>query len=161
MMVRVLFVCLGNICRSPLAMAVFNQKVQERGLSDHFLIDSCGTAGYHIGELPDERTLATARHFELLLNHRARQISPRDLRSFDYVIAMDEHNHADILGLASRYGYSCEHVSLMRHYEKEGSKEKVPDPYYGEMKDFYEVYHILDRSCKGLLDYILENHKGL
>jgi protein-tyrosine phosphatase len=144
-----------------MAMAVFNDKVKKKGLQDVFHVDSCGTAGYHIGELPDERTLKTANQFDLALNHRARQLEALDIRTYDYILAMDSQNHKNILQVAQRYGYSTSHIHLMRKFDTPATNEKVPDPYYGGMEDFHEVYHILDRSCDGLLQHVLEMHSEL
>lgn len=91
-MIKVLFVCLGNICRSPLAEAIFNQKIKNMGLEKKFLCDSAGTSDFHIGELPDERTINCAFRYGLPISHRGRQINRTDFRDFDYIVAMDDNN---------------------------------------------------------------------
>lgn len=157
-MIKVLFVCLGNICRSPLAQAVFMQKLKEADMVDHFHVDSCGTSGYHIGEEPDDRTIETCRQYSLQLQHRARQVTPLDLRTYDHILVMDRHNLEDVRQLAGKYGYDHRHVRLLREFDFNPDADYVPDPYYGNMSDFEQVYHILNRSCQGLLDHIMETH---
>src|SRR5688500_16858877 len=104
--IRVLFVCLGNICRSPLAEAVFRHQVQERGLADRFDIDSAGTSGYHRGSPPDRRSAETARRRGIELTGRSRSVAAEDLRRFDYVIAMDAENEAELRDLLRASGGS-------------------------------------------------------
>lgn len=152
-MKKVLFVCLGNICRSPLAEGIFRKKVAERGLEQGFKIDSCGTAAYHIGEQPDERSAENALQNGVLLDHKGRQFSKSDFEEFDYIIAMDKSNLSNIQALEKNRA-GCELV-LMRNFDDQGINQDVPDPYYGGEKGFQEVFEILDRSTASLLDHIL------
>lgn len=147
---NVLFVCLGNICRSPLAEAVFNHKVRESKFE--FQSDSCGTGAYHIGHQPDPRTIKTAERNGIAIDHFARQLNAQDLLDFDYIVAMDESNHSNILRLpdAGRYKHK---IVMMRDFDPVG-KGDVPDPYYGTMNDFQEVFEILDRSMDEFLKRI-------
>ena len=99
-MIKVLFVCLGNICRSPLAEAIFNHKIKALGWNDKFHVDSCGTGDYHIGQQPDRRTIAAANQHNIPINHACRQLIKEDLAEFDYLLAMDESNQRNILRFA-------------------------------------------------------------
>lgn len=153
---RVLFVCLGNICRSPLAEAVFVHQAMQRGLADRFHADSCGTGPWHVGNEPDERAQATARRFGVPMRHIGRQLDPnRDFERFDVLIAMDRQNLAEIL----RRGGPRERSHLLRAFEEGGqgplaNPGDVPDPYSGSMRDFEEVFHLVHRACGGLLDHL-------
>ncbi|MGW8122111.1 low molecular weight protein-tyrosine-phosphatase [Roseivirga echinicomitans] len=155
--VKVLFVCLGNICRSPLAEAVFRAKVIERGLASVFTIDSCGTANYHIGKQPDERTLQNARQNGVDLNHQARQFSVNDFYDFDYIIPMDDSNAQNIARLAPKNSHA--EVYLMRGFDDTALNADVPDPYYGGEEGFQNVFEIINRSTEGLLNFILDKQQ--
>jgi protein-tyrosine phosphatase len=141
---KILFVCLGNICRSPLAAAIFNHKVKEQELDQVLFSDSCGTGNYHLGGAADDRSIAIARKNGVEILHVVRQIAAQDLTEFDYIIAMDKNNLANIRRLPSDTE-NYDKVKLMREYDPQGSGD-VPDPYYGTEKDFKEVYDMLDRS---------------
>lgn len=146
---KILFVCLGNICRSPLAAAIFNHKVKALKL-DHVLVsDSCGTGNYHIGGAADDRSIAVAWKNGIEIQHVVRQLTASDLVEFDHIIAMDRNNLANIKRLPSAKE-NYEKVKLMREYDPQGPGD-VPDPYYGTEKDFREVYDILDRSMDVLI----------
>jgi protein-tyrosine phosphatase len=140
---KVLFVCLGNICRSPMAEAIFNHKIKEFKF-ESFQADSCGTGNYHIGGPPDHRTIFTAKKNGVAISHKARQLSDADLIEFDHIIAMDESNEFNILRLPSANTHK-QKVRLMREYDPHGPGD-VPDPYHGTEADFQEVFEILDRS---------------
>jgi protein-tyrosine phosphatase len=148
-MQRILFVCLGNICRSPLAEAVFKQKVKELGLSAVFEADSCGTGDYHIGSDPDPRTVKNALKNGVSMDHTCRQLCVDDFERFDKIFVMDEFNYRHTLRLTPE---SHRHkVQLMRKYDPLGRGLPVPDPYYGGEKDFQEVFDILDRAIMTFL----------
>ena len=146
---RILFVCLGNICRSPLAEAIFKAKAQKMGLSNTLFADSCGTANYHIGDSPDPRTVKNAQSNGIEIVHSGRQLSKRDLTDFDWIFAMDKANLEVILSHAQS---EIEHskVKLIRDFDPVKSGN-VPDPYYGTEDDFQEVFSILDRTIDNLI----------
>lgn len=158
-MIRVLFVCLGNICRSPLAMAIFNKKVTDAGLRNQFKSDSAGTSDFHIGELPDERTLKCAAEHGLTLKHRGRQVNRTDFRDFDYIIAMDENNIRNLENLKAHFGFAQKEIHLMRNFAPDSEGLPVPDPYYGGEEGFEEIYKILDEAMDGFLTKVKETHQ--
>lgn len=148
---RILFVCLGNIVRSPLAENLFLHKVEAAGLAEKYSVDSAGTAAYHIGELPDSRMRKVAGNRGLDYSGSGRQFSVRDFEEFDLILAMDGTNRADILRLARNDAERAK-VHLMREFDPGANPtDPVPDPYYGGLEGFEEVYDILDRATAELL----------
>jgi protein-tyrosine phosphatase len=154
-MIKVLFVCLGNICRSPLAEAVFDQKIKEKGLSNQITSDSAGTAGYHIGQNPDHRSIAVANKHSIPINHKGRQYTLEDATEFDYILAMDDNNYRDIIHISAD---KPERLFKMRDFDVQSKGADVPDPYYGGRDGFEHVYEMLDRSSDQLLNMIIEKH---
>jgi len=151
---RILFVCLGNICRSPLAESIFRHLARERGVVERFVIDSAGTSGYHAGNPPDERSAATARRRGIEITGRSRQLTAADLHDFDYVIVMDAENLANVRALQERAGGSAR-VHRLREWDPEADTPDVPDPYYGGPDGFEQVHDLVERSCAALLDDLL------
>ena len=151
-MVKILFVCLGNICRSPLAEGIFKHKIEQKNLEDQFLIDSCGTSAYHVGNPADSRMRETAFRYGVLLTSKARQLKPADLNEFDYIIAMDNQNLTDILRYKNKHSKSTIH--LMREYDLNSPKNDVPDPYYGGITGFENVFNIVNHCCENFLNKI-------
>jgi protein-tyrosine phosphatase len=155
-MQKVLFVCLGNICRSPMAEGIFIDLIEKSGLSKSVEIDSAGTASYHIGELPDHRMRDTARKNGIELVRTARQFVASDFSEFDYILAMDSSNLNDMLSLKPD-GQTKAQVFLMREFDELEKGASVPDPYYGGLNGFDEVYDILLRSNTAFLEFMQSN----
>jgi protein-tyrosine phosphatase len=152
--IAVLFVCLGNICRSPTAEGVFLHLVEQAGLADRFVIDSAGTGDWHVGERPDPRALAEARRRGVRLPSRARQVVAGDFARFDLLLAMDRRNRADLEGLA-RGEPARRKVRLFREFDPTAPAEaEVPDPYFGGDQGFAEVFEICWRASEGLLEQL-------
>ncbi len=147
---RVLFVCLGNICRSPTAHGVFENLVQQRGLERLVQVDSCGTGDWHIGHAPDQRVSAEAASRGYDLSHlRARQVQINDFDEFDYILAMDKQNLADLKAMCPSDFQG--HLGLFLPFAAEASVEEVPDPYYGGDEGFTRVLDMVEAASEGLL----------
>lgn len=156
-MTKVMFVCLGNICRSPLAEAIFKHKVKERGLEDVFSADSAGTSNYHIGEPPDARTVRNAIKNGITIDHRGQQLKSKHLEEYDYVFAMDFNNHDSIKRLVNGRNTRAK-IDLIRKFDPLGTGKEVPDPYFGGERGFQEVFEMLDRSIDNLIDHLIDEH---
>jgi len=156
--IRVLMVCLGNICRSPMAEGVFRHLLEENGLEDRIRVDSAGTGSWHVGESPDIRSTRTAASHGIALTGRSRQIRPEDFRNFDYIVAMDRANLEELEKLRDGVGGQGA-IYLIREFDPEGEPgAEVPDPYYGGPGGFEEVFQMVERSSRGLLEHILQEH---
>lgn len=151
-MSKVLFVCLGNICRSPAAEGVFTKMVADAGLNSQIQIDSCGTSGHHSGENADPRMIEHAEKRGYQLSSIARGLTPQDLDTFDWVITMDRSNYNNVLKVATPE--NRHKVKTMLSFAQEYHKEEVPDPYYGGPEGFEHVLDLLEDSCKGLLSEV-------
>ncbi|MFQ5568565.1 MAG: low molecular weight protein-tyrosine-phosphatase [Rhodothermales bacterium] len=151
-----MFVCLGNICRSPLAHGVFRDLVSKAALTHRFEIASSGTGAWHVGESPDARMQQTARHHGISLGDlRAQQFQPADLDAFDHIFVMDKHNLHDVLYLDrdDRHGHK---VRLFREFDPEPGDYQVPDPYYGGPQGFDHVFAIVERTARHLLHQLVQ-----
>jgi len=158
-MVRVLFVCMGNICRSPLAEGVFRRMLEGTGLTDKIYVDSAGTHSYHIGAPPDTRSQATAMRRGIdLRGIRARQVTVADFTEFDYVLAMDRDNFEHLLGLC-REPELRRRVQLFLDYAPDLPEREVPDPYYGGPSGFERVMDLVEEAAQGLLIGIRERYR--
>lgn len=146
---RVLFVCLGNICRSPTAEGVFRQRLAAAGLAERVVVDSAGTAAWHTGKAPDARTCAAARRRGYDLSAlRARQVRPEDFDRFDLILAMDQDNLANLQRLQEGQGRAELDLLLARYGLPVA---EVPDPYYGGEEGFEQVLDLIEQACEGLL----------
>ena len=155
-MVRVLFVCMGNICRSPLAQGVFEDVLRREGLENEVFVDSAGTGSWHVGEPPDERAQRSARLRGLdLSSQRARRLRPEDCERFDYILFMDEENRRLVEPLCK--GGTAE-VRLFLDYAPEFPQREIPDPYYGGREGFELVMDLVEAASEGLLEDIRRQH---
>lgn len=155
--ISVLFVCMGNICRSPTAEGVFRHLVEHRGLTHHFHIDSAGTHAYHVGEPPDLRAQQAARARGIELGHlRARKVIYGDFEDFDYLLAMD-HDNLGILQAACPTVYQHK-LQLFLDYAPHLGLREVPDPYYGDRKAFEQVLDLVDHAAQGFLARVMTEH---
>ena len=154
--VSVLFVCMGNICRSPTAEGVFRHVLAEAGLADRVRVDSAGTHAYHVGEPPDRRAQAAAKRRGVsLADIRARKVSETDFSAFDYVIAMDRLNLHTLADIADAEYHG--RLSLFLDYGS-GSEQEVPDPYYGGAAGFERVLDLVEEASRGLLEALRSRH---
>jgi protein-tyrosine phosphatase len=148
---KLLFVCLGNICRSPSAENIMNYLIEQHGLQEQIVCDSAGTGGYHIGNPPDRRmSVAAQAKLGITLQGAARQFSKRDFEDFDLILAMDRDNYQNILRLAPQKQQSAK-VRMMCEFCRQYPDEEVPDPYYGGTEGFNYVIDLLMDACTGLL----------
>jgi protein-tyrosine phosphatase len=154
--VRLLFVCLGNICRSPTAEGVMRHLVAEHDLEHAVEIDSAGTGSWHVGHPPDERATGAARERGIELGGRARQFDVADFEAFDLILAMDRANYDELHARAPQDG-ARERVRLLREFDPDAvaaAELEVPDPYYGGPEGFDDVLDLVTRACEGLLDEV-------
>jgi len=156
--IKVLFVCMGNICRSPTAEGVFTHLVQEAGLSDRIEIDSAGTHSYHIGKTPDQRAQAAAlqRGFDLS-QLRGRQACTEDFVQFDYILAMDRDNVSNLKLIRPKSDCSSK-LSLFLEFAEQATESEVPDPYYGQGQGFEHVLDLVQQASAGLLEHIRQQY---
>ncbi len=148
---RVLFVCLGNICRSPTAEGVFRQKAKARGVD--VTTDSCGTAAYHVGDPPDRRSAAAAKARGYPIDDlRGRQVEADDFETFDLILAMDKENLRNLRAIAP--DHAAHKLRLFLSFAKSADSEEVPDPYYGGDEGFAHVLDLVEDASEGLLDWI-------
>ncbi len=154
-MVSILFVCMGNICRSPIAQGVFENVLRREGLEDEVFVDSAGTGNWHVGSPPDERAQRSAglRGLDLSVQ-RARRISPADCDDFDYVLTMDEENYEAVSALCRRSAV----VRPFLDFAADSPEREVPDPYYGGPDGFERVLDLVEEASDGLLADIRERH---
>ena len=155
-MVKVLFVCLGNICRSPTADGIFRELVRREKLDQRLLVDSAGTSNWHIGKAPDARTVSAARQrgYDLSVL-RARQVSQADFDEFDYILAMDEANLQELH--AMKPAHFAGHLGLFLAFGSNSQYREVPDPYYGGSDGFELVLDLVEDAAQGLLGHVRSN----
>ncbi|MBE9166594.1 low molecular weight phosphotyrosine protein phosphatase [Pleurocapsales cyanobacterium LEGE 06147] len=157
---KLLFVCLGNICRSPSAENIMNHLIEEAGLDSKIVCDSAGTSSYHIGSPPDRRMSAAAAKRRIKLKGRARQLQLADFKEFDLILAMDNQNYWDILALDRQQQY-LDKVHLICDFASRYKVQEVPDPYYGGKEGFDYVIDLLLDACAGLLEYVINSDAEL
>lgn len=152
---KILFVCLGNICRSPLAEAIFKKQILLRGLDEKYVSDSCGTANYHVGDKPDPRTIRNARHNEVDIQHVGRQLSADDFLKFDLILTMDRQNFQNTIEIAASVSDKLAEIKMIRTYDPESlGVQDVPDPWYGNEDGFEEIFQMLWRTCDELINQL-------
>ncbi|MBR9861635.1 low molecular weight phosphotyrosine protein phosphatase [bacterium] len=145
---RIMFICLGNICRSPLAEAIFQHKIKEKGIENKYYVESSGTAPYHINDLPDPRTRRVAKERGVHMEHLGQQFRSVDFERFDLLVVMDDSNYQNIKKLNPPENIE---IVKMREYDPESKGDDVPDPWYGDYSDFEKCFDILDRACDNLI----------
>jgi protein-tyrosine phosphatase len=144
---RLLFVCLGNICRSPAGENVMNHLIGKEGLESQFVVDSAGTAGYHIGNPPDLRMGRAAKTRGIAMCGRARQVTPSDFSDFDWIFAMDRSNYDDLVAVRKKCDAPTAKLVLFCDFCEAHSESEVPDPYYGGPEGFDKVLDLLEDGC--------------
>ena len=155
---RLLFICLGNICRSPAANAIMQKYVDESGLSNRFEIDSAGIGPWHVGQLPDKRMREHGARRGYRIDHIARQFdAAKDFDRFDYIVVMDEDNYRNITRQAQNEEDRKKVIRMADYFIKYKGRTSVPDPYYGDGEDFELALDLIEDGCKGLLAH-LDNH---
>ena len=155
---KLLFVCLGNICRSPSAENIMNHLISEADLTDKIVCDSAGTSGYHVGAPPDRRMNAAAIARGIELQGKSRKLTPSDLQQFDLILAMDRENYQDIVYLDREGKYESK-VYLMCDFATSKTDKEVPDPYYGGQDGFKYVIDLLFDACSGLLEHVVNSEE--
>jgi protein-tyrosine phosphatase len=146
----VLFICAGNICRSPMAESIFVHLAKESGLTENIRVESAGTGAWHVGEKPDHRTIEVLKRHGIAWVSTARQVNRFDFESFDLLLAADVANHRDLL----RVGAPSERLKMMLSFNPNSPVLEVPDPYFGDLDDFEEVFELLYPACENLLTHI-------
>ncbi len=154
----VLFICLGNICRSPAAEGIMKAMVEERGLGDEFLIDSAGIGGWHVGQLPDSRMRRCGAAHGYRFDSHARQFQKSDFGEFDTIVVMDNENYRAITSMASSNEDRRKLVRMADFLSHHREYTTIPDPYYGDETDFELVISLLEDALEGLLSYLLTNN---
>ena len=159
-MKKVLFVCLGNICRSPTAEGVFKNRVAQSQFADRISIDSAGTSDWHIGHPPDPRAIEAALERDIDISSlKARQVSRSDMSDYDYILAMDNQNLINLQQLARQAGADGENIKLFMEFARDYDEQEVPDPYYGGTQGFEHVLDMIDNASQGLLAAIAKEYE--
>lgn len=159
MRTRLLFVCLGNICRSPAADGIMRQLVGQRGLADDFVIDSAGIGSWHVGQLPDRRMRQHGERHGYTFDHRARQFTAADFDRFDLIAVMDAENEHDVSRQARSDADRRKIIRMSDYLSRHPGQRTIPDPYYGGDRDFEWVIELLEDACAGLLDRLSDKGK--
>ncbi|MBR1505953.1 MAG: low molecular weight phosphotyrosine protein phosphatase [Prevotella sp.] len=154
-MKKILFICLGNICRSPAADGIMKHLVSERGLTNEFMIDSAGIGSWHVGQLPDSRMRQCGQRHGYTFDHRARQFSAKDFDRFDYIAVMDHENYHDVARQARSSADLQKIIRMSDYLTHHPNQQTVPDPYYGTERDFEFALELLEDACDGLLKALI------
>lgn len=161
MKMKLLFICLGNICRSPAAEGIMRQMVEERALSNDIIVDSAGIGSWHVGEMPDPRMRKhAARRGYDLSPLRARQFRSDDFQKFDYIIVMDEENYHDVMERGGVYADARKVLRMKDYFIRYKGQQSVPDPYYGGAEGFERALNLIEDGCEGLLKDLVNKIKG-
>lgn len=161
MKMKLLFICLGNICRSPAAEGIMRQMVEERALSNDIIVDSAGIGSWHVGEMPDPRMRKhAARRGYDLSPLRARQFRADDFQKFDYIIVMDEENYHDVMERGGVYADAWKVLRMKDYFIRYKGQQSVPDPYYGGAEGFEQALDLIEDGCEGLLKDLVNKIKG-
>lgn len=161
MKMKLLFICLGNICRSPAAEGIMRQMVEERALSNDIIVDSAGIGSWHVGEMPDPRMRKhAARRGYDLSPLRARQFRADDFQKFDYIIVMDEENYHDVMERGGVYADARKVLRMKDYFIRYKGQQSVPDPYYGGAEGFERALNLIEDGCEGLLKDLVNKIKG-
>lgn len=150
--IRILFVCLGNICRSPSGENVLRHIVEKEGLSEHFEIDSAGTIDFHQGNPPDSRMMEAARKRGIAMKGNARQVKPRDFSKYGIILAMDRNNYQDLVAVSERCPDINAKLEMFCDYCEQYDETEVPDPYYGSESGFSKVLDLLEDGCVSIVE---------
>ena len=157
MVKKILFVCLGNICRSPAAEGIFKKKIKDRELENLFVVDSAGTGGWHVGNLADRRMREAALSRGIELTSRSRKIDHNDLYEFDHILVMDKDNLNAVTSLIKDHTFPINSkIKLILSYSKKSQLDEVPDPYYGGQNGFENVLDLLDDAIDELIDSLID-----
>ena len=157
MVKKILFVCLGNICRSPAAEGIFKKKIKDRDLENLFVVDSVGTGGWHVGNLADRRMREAALSRGIELTSRSRKIDHNDLYEFDHILVMDKDNLNAVKSLIKDHTFPINSkIKLILSYSKKSQLDEVPDPYYGGQNGFERVLDLLDEAIDELIDSLID-----
>ena len=148
---KILFICLGNICRSPAAHAVFQKAIEERGLTHDYMVDSAGIGDWHVGQLPDKRMMAQGKKRGYCINHHARQFTNDDFQHFDYIVVMDDDNYRIISQRARNEAERKKVMKMADFFQEYKGGKSVPDPYYGTMRDFDNALDLIEDGVNGML----------
>lgn len=151
-MKKIIFVCLGNICRSPLAQAMMEKIIRDENADDRYLVDSSGTGSWHVGSRSDARMIKTGEKYDLKMDHLAKQLAPEHGEAFDYLFMMDRQNYRDALKIVDKKYH--QKIYLFRNFDTISDSLDVPDPYYGGSEGFENVYQIVKRNCQILFSLI-------
>lgn len=161
MKMKLLFICLGNICRSPAAEGIMRQMVEERALSNDIIVDSAGIGSWHVGEMPDPRMRKhAARRGYDLSPLRARQFRSDDFWKFDYIVVMDEENYHDVMERGGVYADARKVLRMKDYFIRYKGQQSVPDPYYGGAEGFERALNLIEDGCEGLLKDLVNKIKG-